>query len=58
MDGERVLLIWLNADGEIINSSPHLYVGDDTVQDLIEQYEEMFMERMEGDGTDELNSVL
>jgi hypothetical protein len=53
MQGDKVLLIWLNAYGEIIQESPHLYVGDDTIEDLIEQYDEMLAERMEGDDTDE-----
>jgi hypothetical protein len=47
MNGDRVLLIWLSADGEIIKESPHLYVGDDTEQDLIELYDEMLAERMD-----------
>ncbi len=49
MDGDRILLVWLNAEDEVVDKSPKLYVGDDTIQDLIEQYEEMFMERMESD---------
>lgn len=51
MDGDWVIIIYGNGD-EILKNSPKLYVNDNTEQDLIEQYDEMLAERMEGDNED------
>ena len=52
MEGDRVILLWLDSNNEIVEQSPKLYVGDNTIEDLIEQYDEMLAERMEGESED------